>query len=154
MSQKDPLDNHLVTRSYQKGFRPVLYIKLRPEIQIRIQHATTPHNTHIQDNIQGCGCTATLSNRPPSILQMGQKELLGADEDLPRPSHREVKRDSDEAWTPRRCLQEGCRCQNWRISGRGSQAVRLRINGNRRQGTQCFYPGLGPLDGGKTLRPA
>ena len=33
---------------------------------------------------------------------------LGADEDLPRPSHREeVKRDNGEAWTPRRCLQEG-----------------------------------------------
>ena len=44
-----------------------------------------------------------------------------------------------------------CRCQNRRISGRGSQAVRLRINGNRRQGTRCFYPGSGPLGGGKTL---
>ena len=36
-----------------------------------------------------------------------------------------------------------CRCQNRRISGRGSQAVRLRINGNRRQGTQCL-PRFGP----------
>ena len=24
-------------------------------------------------------------------------------------------------------------------------------DGNRRQGTRCFYPGSGPLDGGKTL---
>ena len=31
-----------------------------------------------------------------------------------------------------------CRCQNRRISGRGSRSVRLRINGNRRQGTRCF----------------
>ena len=34
--------------------------------------------------------------------------------------------------------KEECRCQNRWISGRGSQAVRLRINGNRRQGTWCF----------------
>ena len=31
--------------------------------------------------------------------------------------------------------------------------MRLRIDGNRRQGTRC-YPGSGPLDGGKTLLPA
>ena len=46
-----------------------------------------------------------------------------------------------------------CRCQNWQISGRGSRTVRLRIEGNRRQGHDV-YPGSGPLDGGNTLLPA
>ena len=46
-----------------------------------------------------------------------------------------------------------CRCQNRRISGRGSRTVRLRIEGNRRQGHDV-YPGSGPLDGGNTLLPA
>ena len=46
-----------------------------------------------------------------------------------------------------------CRCQNRQISGRGSRNVRLRIEGNRRQGHDV-YPGSGPLDGGNTLLPA
>ena len=37
---------------------------------------------------------------------------------------------------------------------RGAQAVSLRINGNRGQWGHDVYPGLGPLKGGKTLRPA
>ena len=46
-----------------------------------------------------------------------------------------------------------CRCQNWRISGRGSRTVRLRrmVTGGR---GHDVYPGSGPLDGGNTLRPA
>ena len=46
-----------------------------------------------------------------------------------------------------------CRCQNRRISGRGSQTVRLRrmVTGGR---GQDVYPGSGPLDGGNTLLPA
>ena len=36
---------------------------------------------------------------------------------------------------------------------RGSRTVRLRIEGNRRQGHDV-YPGSGPLDGGNTLLPA
>mgnify|MGYP005813414301 CR=1 FL=1 len=36
-----------------------------------------------------------------------------------------------------------CRYQNRQISGRGSQTVRLRIEGNRRQGTRCL-PRFGP----------
>ena len=46
-----------------------------------------------------------------------------------------------------------CRCQNRRISGRGSRTVRLRrmVTGGR---DMMFYPGSGPLDGGKTLCPA
>jgi len=46
-----------------------------------------------------------------------------------------------------------CRCQNRRISGRGSQTVRLgsMVTGD---GGHDVYPGSGPLDGGKTLRPA
>ena len=31
-----------------------------------------------------------------------------------------------------------CRCQNRQISGRGSRTVRLRIDGNMRQGTRCL----------------
>ena len=31
-----------------------------------------------------------------------------------------------------------CWCQNRQISGRGSRTMRLRIDGNRRQGTWCF----------------
>mgnify|MGYP006269218901 CR=1 FL=1 len=66
-----------------------------------------PHNTHTQGKIQGCRCTATLPNRPPSTLQMSQKEPLGSDKDLLRTSHQEVKQDTDRAWTPRWYLQEG-----------------------------------------------
>ena len=46
-----------------------------------------------------------------------------------------------------------CRCQNRRISGRGSRTVRLRrmvIGG----GGHNVYPGSGPLDGSNTLLPA
>ena len=46
-----------------------------------------------------------------------------------------------------------CRCQNRRISGRGSRTVRLRlmVTGD---GGHNVYPGLGPLYGGNTLLPA
>ena len=46
-----------------------------------------------------------------------------------------------------------CRCQNRRISGRGSRTVRLRqmVIGGR---GHDVYPGSGPLDGGNTLCPA
>ncbi len=46
-----------------------------------------------------------------------------------------------------------CRCQNRRISGRGSRTVRLRlmVTGG---GGHNVYPGSGPLDGGNTLLPA
>ena len=49
---------------------------------------------------------------------------------------------------------EDCRCQNRRISGRGSRTVCLgrMVTGGREH--DVFYPGSGPLDGGKTLRPA
>ena len=49
------------------------------------------------------------------------------------------------------CLH--CRCQNRRISGRGSRTVRLRrvVTGG---GGPHVYPGSGPLDGGNTLHPA
>ena len=45
------------------------------------------------------------------------------------------------------------RCQNRRISGRGSRTMRLRqmVTGGR---GHDVYPGSGPLDGGNTLRPA
>jgi len=46
-----------------------------------------------------------------------------------------------------------CRCQNWRILGRGSRSVRLRLMVTGGKGHNV-YPGLGPLDGGKTLLPA
>ena len=50
-------------------------------------------------------------------------------------------------------FKKDCRCQNRRISGRGSQTVCL---GGWKQETRdtMFYPSSGPLDGGKTLRPA
>ena len=46
-----------------------------------------------------------------------------------------------------------CRCQNRRISGRGSRTMRLRrmVTGGR---GHDVYLGSGPLDGGNTLRPA
>ena len=46
-----------------------------------------------------------------------------------------------------------CRCQNRRISGRGSRTVRLRlmVTGD---GGPDVYPGSGPLYGGNTLFPA
>ena len=46
-----------------------------------------------------------------------------------------------------------CRCQNRRISGRGSRTVRLKrmVTGG---GGHVVYPGSGPLDGGNTLLPA
>ena len=46
-----------------------------------------------------------------------------------------------------------CRCQNRQISGRGSRTVCLRqmVTGGR---GHDVYLGLGPLDGGNTLRPA
>ena len=46
-----------------------------------------------------------------------------------------------------------CRCQNRRISGRGSQTMHLRrmVIGGR---GHDVYPGSGPLDGGNTLLPA
>ena len=46
-----------------------------------------------------------------------------------------------------------CRCQNRRISGRGSRTVRLRrmVTGG---GAHDVYPGSDPLDGGNTLLPA
>ena len=49
--------------------------------------------------------------------------------------------------------QGHCRCQNRRISGRGSRTVRLRlmVTGDKEHNV---YPGSGPLDGGKTLRPS
>ena len=40
-----------------------------------------------------------------------------------------------------------------RSRGRGSRAVDSWINGNRNEGDDVL-PRLGPLDGGKTLRPA
>ena len=46
-----------------------------------------------------------------------------------------------------------CRCENQRISGRGSQTMRLRlmvIGG----GGHDVYQGSGPLHGGNTLLPA
>ena len=46
-----------------------------------------------------------------------------------------------------------CRCQNQRISGRGSRSVRLRLMVTGSKGHNV-YPGSGPLDGGKTLLPA
>ena len=46
-----------------------------------------------------------------------------------------------------------CRCQNRRISGRGSRTVRLRLMVTGDWGHDV-YPGLGPLDGGDTLLPA
>ena len=51
------------------------------------------------------------------------------------------------------CCLGDCRCQNRRISGRGSRTVRLRrmVAG----GGGCdVYPGSGPLDAGNTLLPA
>ena len=51
-------------------------------------------------------------------------------------------------------LQNGyCRCQNQRISGRGSRIVRLRPMVTE-DGGHDVYPGSGPLDGGNTLLPA
>ena len=50
-------------------------------------------------------------------------------------------------------INDECRCQNRRISGRGSRTMRLRrmvIGG----GGHDVYPGSGPLDGGNTLLPA
>ena len=46
-----------------------------------------------------------------------------------------------------------CRSQNWRILGRGSRTVHLRlmVTGS---GGHDVYPGSGPLDGGNTLLPA
>ena len=38
--------------------------------------------------------------------------------------------------------------------GQGSRTVHLRIEGNKRQRGHDVYPGLGPLEGGKTLLPA
>ena len=46
-----------------------------------------------------------------------------------------------------------CRCQNRRISGRGSRTVRLGRMVTGGKGHEVL-PGSGPLDGGKTLRPA
>ena len=43
-----------------------------------------------------------------------------------------------------------CRCQNRRISGRGSRSVRLRLMVTGGKGHNV-YPSSGPLDGGKTL---
>ena len=43
-----------------------------------------------------------------------------------------------------------CRCQNRRISGRGSRTVRLRLMVTGGWGHDV-YPGLGPLYGGNTL---
>ena len=47
----------------------------------------------------------------------------------------------------------GCRCQNRRISGRGSQSVCLRLMVTGGKGHNV-YPDSGPLDIGKTLLPA
>lgn len=49
--------------------------------------------------------------------------------------------------------RRGCRCQNRRISGRGSRTVHLRsmVTGDR---GHDFYLGPGPLYGGNTLLPA
>ena len=33
----------------------------------------------------------------------------------------------------------------------GGPELCVKADDNRIQGTRCFYPGLGPLDGGKTL---
>ena len=44
-----------------------------------------------------------------------------------------------------------CRCQNRRILGRGSRTVRLGRLVTGDKGQDVFYPGSGPLDGGKTL---
>ena len=59
---------------------------------------------------------------------------------------------------PRRGPQAGksgdpCRCQNRRISGRGSRTMHLgsMVTGGR---GHDVYPGSGPLDGGNTLHPA
>ena len=50
-------------------------------------------------------------------------------------------------------LKGDCRCQNRQILGRGSRTVRLgsMVTGGR---GHDVYPGSGPLDGAKTLRPA
>ena len=49
-------------------------------------------------------------------------------------------------------VSDECRCQNRRISGRGSRYVRLRLMVTGSKGHNV-YPGSGPLDGGKTLLP-
>ena len=46
-----------------------------------------------------------------------------------------------------------CRCQNRRISGRGSRSVHLMLMVTGSKGHNV-YPGSGPLDGRKTLLPA
>ena len=48
---------------------------------------------------------------------------------------------------------DNCRCQNRRISGRGSRTVRLgsMVTGD---GGHNVYPGSGPLYAGNTLLPA
>ena len=46
-----------------------------------------------------------------------------------------------------------CRCQNRRISGKGSRTVRLRSMVTGDAGHNV-YPGSGPLYGGNTLLPA
>ena len=46
-----------------------------------------------------------------------------------------------------------CHCETRWISSRGSRTVRLRRMVTRGRGHDV-YPGLGPLDGGNTIRPA
>ena len=50
-------------------------------------------------------------------------------------------------------LGYACRCQNRRISGRGSRTMRLRLMVTE-GGGHDVYPGSGPLYGGNTLLPA
>ena len=76
-----------------------------------------------------------------STLRVNQEEHQGVGG---VPTHRLVRLQPRKTFNYRQVPLRGrCRCQNRRISGRGSQAVRLTINGNRRQGTQCL-PRFGP----------
>ena len=74
--------------------------------------------------------------------QMDPMELSSLNELLDRIAALGVATDYDR-----------CRCQNRRISGRGSRTVCLRrmVTGG---GGHDVSPGSGPLDGGNTLLPA
>ena len=76
--------------------------------------------------------------------------------DKAAPQPRASKRTADPAGSARpakRKRSAGCRCQNRRISGRGSRTMRLTLMVTR-GGGQDVYPGLGPLYGGNTVLPA
>ena len=130
-------------------------IEANPEKVKGIEDMSPPQTLREMQKLVGC-----MTSLGRFISKLGERAL---------PFFKLMKKKGPFEWTPeanqvfqdlKRYLTSPpvmvaprCRCQNWRISGRGYRTVRLRsmLTGDRGYNV---YPGSGPVYGGNTLLPA